>query len=299
MSVIGSEFYETYKLYANFIGYDREHPYTYMQWMRLDSSYKCAALYCQFYPEITLAWYKVATTWNTEVEGVEEIHKYLLKNVAKIEEDENRFSPRYIYRVAWNCFDCLIPKWVPKLQWRINNEIDAERTNSDGEPYSVFDYLYDDTDSDFDKSNRNRKWAAFLESLDSATRCYLDFILGSITEYTFLCNMKRLGKVPQSIRDKANRSKIVADLSHVYRTKLRAFVFENLDSCEFKSYLDFIDDQDRHLLEATTDELVEETLCGNYGQSLSQIAENLDFRYEDVYRSLKKLAESHLAAAAS
>lgn len=291
MSVTGSEFFETYKLYRNFIGFNKDHPYSYKQWMRLDPSYKCAALYCQFYPEITLAWYKVATPWNAEVEGVEEIHKYLLKNVKKIEDDEKRFSPKYIYRVAWNCFDCLIPKWVPKLQWRIDNEVSPECQNSDGESYSVFDYTYDQSDSDFDEKINSKKRSSVLNSLDDATKCYIDFILGSISEYTFLCNMKRFGVIKSSIRDKSNRPNIIKELDVKYRNFLKSFIFEHLDDCDFVSCLDSINDTDKHILESSVSELAYEALKGSYGSTLEDISKNLDFRFNEVYDLLKALAK--------
>ena len=82
MPVSSAAFYETYSLYRNALKFDKSKPYTYETWSRLDPSYKCAALYCNFFEQITLAWYKVATTWNSDVDGVEEVHKYLLKNVS-------------------------------------------------------------------------------------------------------------------------------------------------------------------------------------------------------------------------
>lgn len=279
----GSEFYDTYKMYCNYIGYDKSKPYSYETWMKLDNSRKCAALYCQFYFEITLAWYKVSTSWNTEAEGVEEIHKYLLKNVGKIEEDKKRFSPKYIYRVSWNCFDCLIPKWVPRLKWRIENEVNTEYVGNDGVPFSVFDFVSDGKSDKIDDiifSKANER--CYNDELSEDTKLYVDYLFGIITEYKFLQAIKKMGIISCPIRRVEDRKAIMGKLAESYGKAIKLFVMRHLDDCNYSSYLDVLSDDDRHLIETDASHLAYETIIGKFGKTNEEVKKNLDFRYEDV-----------------
>lgn len=288
----GSEFYDTYKMYRNYIGYDKSKPYSYEKWMKLDSSKKCAALYCQFYSEITLAWYKVATSWNTEAEGVEEIHKYLLKNVSKIEEDKKRFSPKYIYRVAWNCFDCLIPKWVPRLKWRIENEVNTEYIGDDGIPFSIFDFISDGKSDKLDEIIESKaSHRCYNDELGEDVKLYADYCFGAITEYKFLQSMKRMGIITCPIRRIEDRKKAMDMLSNKYKKVIQQFIIDHIKDCNYSDYLGTISEQDRHLIETDTPHLAYETILGNFGETNAEVKKNLSFRYDDVKDLLCQLLE--------
>ena len=99
------EFHETRKLFANYIGYTD--PLTYQEWMVVPEEKKIAYLFCQFFNEIELAWYKSKSFYACEQEGVETVIQYLHKNIPRIMDKPSRFSSPYIYRVAYNCLYCI------------------------------------------------------------------------------------------------------------------------------------------------------------------------------------------------
>lgn len=98
--------YQTRDLYREYL--DINSPLTFSEWNKLDRNKKSAALYLQFFNEIVLAWDKANTLDFIDCEeGVEIVNQYLEKNVPIIENNPNRFSPRYIYKVAYNCMYCI------------------------------------------------------------------------------------------------------------------------------------------------------------------------------------------------
>lgn len=99
-------FNDTLNIFMQYIGY--KEPYTYAEWCNLPQDYKCAALYVQFYQQVNLAWLKANHTKNgTQIADSEDclsiVMQYLMKNVEKIEQDEARFTPNYIYTVCHQC----------------------------------------------------------------------------------------------------------------------------------------------------------------------------------------------------
>lgn len=99
------DFATTRELFANAVGYTR--PLSYDEWMETPTDCKAAVLFCQFYEQITLAWYKLASVYSVEADGVSEAIQYIIKNVDRIEQDPKRFSPSYMYKVMYNCLYCL------------------------------------------------------------------------------------------------------------------------------------------------------------------------------------------------
>lgn len=79
----------------------------YEEWMNMPSRSRAAGLYLAFYNEIMTAWNKTKSFYTLEEDGVSCILQYLEKNQPIIENDINKFSPRYIYRVAFNCLYCI------------------------------------------------------------------------------------------------------------------------------------------------------------------------------------------------
>ena len=98
-------FYTTRNFYRDYINY--ENPLSYDEWLAIADDNKAAVLYVQFYDQITLAWQKVKSFYTLEEDGVSTMMDYLIKNVELIKADKKRFSPRYIYRVAFNCLYCI------------------------------------------------------------------------------------------------------------------------------------------------------------------------------------------------
>lgn len=100
-----SEFYTTRNSFREFTGYSN--PLSFDEWDALPEDQKAAVLYLQFFDQITLAWYKNYKSWAVEADGVSEVLQYLNKNVKIIHENPKRFTPNYIYKVAWNCLNCV------------------------------------------------------------------------------------------------------------------------------------------------------------------------------------------------
>ena len=105
MARIGA-FYDTRKLYIDATGYDKT--LSFEEWVENPDDLKAALLFVQFYNQIVLAWDKANTLDFIESEeGVTTILQYLQKNVEVIKNNPSRFTPAYIYKVAYNCLYCI------------------------------------------------------------------------------------------------------------------------------------------------------------------------------------------------
>lgn len=98
-------FSETNNYFRTYLSYTK--PYSYTEWLALSDEKKAAALYVQFYEQITLAWFKTKSYYAEDEVGVTTMLQYLMKNVPIIIKDSKRFSEKYIYRVAYNCLYCV------------------------------------------------------------------------------------------------------------------------------------------------------------------------------------------------
>lgn len=139
----GNQLLKTRNLFIEYLRYTE--PLSYAEWIDLPDSDKAAALYVQFYEQITLAWYHVSKTYKDEEEAVETIMQYLEKNVPVLVLSPKRFTPNYIYRVAYNCLFCICydRKCVKD---RLSHEISNVQYDSSGCSYDVFDYHPSDVD---------------------------------------------------------------------------------------------------------------------------------------------------------
>lgn len=99
------EFKEARERYESAIG--KKAPITFDEWFSLPDSHKAAALYINFYNQITLAWTKAKADFTDDEDGLSIVMQYLMKNVPIIESNPNKYSETYIYRVAYNCMGCL------------------------------------------------------------------------------------------------------------------------------------------------------------------------------------------------
>ena len=142
MTYATNEFNETRKLFIESIGY--EQPLTYDLWMDIPADLKSAALFVEFYDQITLAWYKTKSFYTEDADGVSTMMQYLQKNVSVIENDRERFSPAYIYRVAYNCLYCICHD-IKKDRDRYENET-SNIVHNDGEELDLFDTVKQDSD---------------------------------------------------------------------------------------------------------------------------------------------------------
>ena len=140
---VQSPLYETMKLLRNYTGLTANQPLDYDEWMNLPSTHKSAALYVMFFNEITLAYYKSKSYYSPEEDNVSIVLQYLEKNVPILEKDKKRYSPKYIYRIAYNCMYCQ-SRDIKKDLERYENEI-SNKVISGGEEFDLFDYVGDNS----------------------------------------------------------------------------------------------------------------------------------------------------------
>lgn len=98
-------FNETRNLFRDYTNYS--HPLSYDEWSAIADEYKAAVLFVQFFDQITLAWYNTKSFFVVEEDGVSCVLQYLSKNVPILKENPKRFTPGYIYKVAYNCLYCI------------------------------------------------------------------------------------------------------------------------------------------------------------------------------------------------
>lgn len=199
-----SQFYRTLQMYRNYVGYTK--PMSYQKWLRLDDRLKAGALYCQFYNEITLAWYKVFTKWSLEEEGVECINQYLIKNVDLIKKDKARFDPRYIYKVAYNCLYCLCID-PSKNKDRYYKETPDTFVSGEDE-LSWFDIM--GSSQTMDEATFSKAIVNYVGDLNPEAEVILDYVSGELTDYQAAIKLKRLGAITGNCRNSIYCSLILA-----------------------------------------------------------------------------------------
>lgn len=139
------EFIKTKELYAKAIACAC--PMTYEEWLNLPDGYKAAALYINFFSDITSAWYKAQAEYIDEEEGISILMQYLLKNVPILKDEPKKFTHAYIYRVAYNSMGAL--RRAIYRQDEYNNTVaqyQPANLNDGTKEVDMFDYISDDTD---------------------------------------------------------------------------------------------------------------------------------------------------------
>lgn len=134
---MADQFKEALTRFRQIANYTR--PMSWEEWAGInDTDTMTAVLYCQFYDQITLAWYKARADFVADEDGLSCVLQYLIKNVPLIQAEEDKFTPAYIYRVAYNCMDCL------RYIQRDINRSNTETTNVvvyDGEELDLCDLV--------------------------------------------------------------------------------------------------------------------------------------------------------------
>lgn len=144
-----SSFYDARRLFREYTGYSE--PLSFDEWNSHPSGHKAALLFVQFFDQITLAWEKAnAFDFIDGEEGVSIVNQYLNKNVPIIENQPKRFTPRYIYRVAYNCMYCICHDLL-SVKDRWENETSGIVVH-DGEELNLFDTFADTKGSASDVS---------------------------------------------------------------------------------------------------------------------------------------------------
>ena len=123
---IGSPFHETLVMFREATGLEADVPLTYEEWMSIPKSLKSAALFVMYYNTITFAYYKARSFYSPEEDNVSIVLQYLEKNVPILEKDRKRYSPKYIYQVAYNCIFCQsrgIKRDVERYESEVSNVV--------------------------------------------------------------------------------------------------------------------------------------------------------------------------------
>jgi len=160
---MSNDFYTTKKLFSEYLGYVK--PLSFSEWMALPSDKKAAVLYVQFFDQVSLAWYKTQSSYSVAADGVAETLQYLQKNVSKIEADEKRFTPGYIYRVCYNCLFCLCRD---PNRYKAAYENECSNIIGYGEDeLDLFDTVSDDNDryEQYEKESIRERFWTVIESL--------------------------------------------------------------------------------------------------------------------------------------
>ena len=140
---IQSPLFETMKLFRSATNLVVNEPLTFDEWVALPDEQKSAALYVMFFNQITLAYYKSRSFYSPEEDNVSIVCQYLEKNVPIIKNNPRRYTPRYIYQVAYNCMFCQSRGIKRDLQ-RYETEI-SNKVITDTDEYDLFDEISERT----------------------------------------------------------------------------------------------------------------------------------------------------------
>lgn len=175
VSAINNPFYATKAMFMNHTAYDK--PLSYDEWMNLSTDHKAAVLYVQFFEQITLAWYKCRSFYALEEDGVSTVMQYLIKNVPVIENNPKRFTPNYIYRVAYNCLYCICHD-IQRDRLRWENEC-SNLVAAGEDVLDLFDTVAEDPDfvDGYRSDNYRERFWDIIEDMDKDTQTVIAEIL--------------------------------------------------------------------------------------------------------------------------
>ena len=176
-SAAQTPFHATKNMFRSYLNY--EEPLSYDEWLATADDNKAAVLFVQFFDQISLAWYKLKTDAAIEEDCVEEVLQYLMKNVPTIVDNPSRFSPKYIYRICYNCIYCKsIDPYrgqTAKTSWYNNTTSQYVQCGED--TLDLFDLASDDSVDSDDIMNREHFWA-IIEDMGSDTLSVVAKLLG-------------------------------------------------------------------------------------------------------------------------
>ena len=136
-----TQFREAYNNFAAATNYTR--PLSFEEWVNKPSEQKAVLLFVQFYDQINLAKYKADASFVSDDDELSCVLQYLNKNVSKIEDTPSKFNEKYIYRVAYNCMDCL--RYIQRDKERAARET-SSTIDYEGDTLSLYDLVSNDTD---------------------------------------------------------------------------------------------------------------------------------------------------------
>ena len=155
-------FYSTKQNFTEVLGWAGK--ISYPEWMELKEDVKAAALFLNFYEPIMTAWNKVKSFYTLEEDGVSTMLQYLQKNVPIISKEPKKYTPNYIYRVAFNCLYCICHD-LQGERLRYENEKSNIAQMGHGEEIDLFGFVPDKKTSNFDGMADVKKFWDTIEAL--------------------------------------------------------------------------------------------------------------------------------------
>lgn len=179
-----NQFKETLNIFK--LALENENYSTYWEWMLIPNNFKAAALYVQFYDEITLAWSKTNKPFIEEETAISTLMQYLIKNVDIIKENRKRFTPNYLYKIAFNAFYPLgriqrnIDEWLYRRKFYDVNiellyqcELDSDNVGYT-DPFYISKFFVEDT---YFSDEQDQIWD-IINSCDEDTKRVIESLLG-------------------------------------------------------------------------------------------------------------------------
>lgn len=200
-----NQFKETFNLFKASLTVESYSNYD--EWVLIPDNLKAVALYVVFYEQITLAWMKTRKPFMEEETAISTLMQYLLKNVPIIESDEKRFTPAYLYKVAFNAFYPLgkIKRDISEFEHRASPymTVNVQMLDLDYEPdnpqyrESAFIDLRVDTTEISTLIEREEFWK-LIESTDMDTKEVIECLINRSRIYGSLA--KKKASVIQGLR---------------------------------------------------------------------------------------------------
>lgn len=223
-----SEFYKAKKMFQDYLC-DRKYS-TYDEWNNLPHPYKAAALYLKFYNTIYGAWVKTSNPYTDPEDGLETVLQYIDKNVPLIEANPQKYSDRYIYRVAYNCMYCICHDYLePKQRYENTQSIYALGNHDDGHAFNILDTYVGTSESIIDQIEYASFTSSFWEIVESSASDeivaeFIDRCTGVDEPYRRYKKLDKYGnEIEAPLILSPKRKKYVRDL---FRDKLAKFAEE-------------------------------------------------------------------------
>lgn len=200
-----------------------KYPLTYEEWIILRDDLKAAALFVQFYDQITLAWIKAKSDFTVDEDGVSTVMQYIHKNVPVILADKKKFTPAYMYKVAYNCMGCL--RRVKREQDRYAYTTSQYAVVDDNE-VDMFSNLVGESHDMLNSIFSKEIWD-MIEDMDEDTKSVIDHLLNHTRCTGPLAKKKKI---------------IIQDLQKQFNMYHKVFIENKVDTCiRFSQVLDMDD----------------------------------------------------------
>lgn len=222
-----SQFRATRNLYMEYL-HDFEFPLTYDAWVNADSEYKAVLLFVNFFDQIEMAWYKERYSYGPaeEEDAISEVNQYLMKNVARIEEDPKRFSPGYIYRVAANCISCVGASQVNIIRNKV--ELSNEVAGDDNSIVNLYDLVPFEEDSYEVRQAKDAVWD-IIAKMGPKAEAVVDRLINPTSSHVIARNRQANDRLSDVSVSKKEYDEIVEALRESLKPLLDTFMPEAVE----------------------------------------------------------------------